>query len=38
MAGSVIYEQEENWETTIIIFLNVLNLLMKENFILIIFI
>jgi hypothetical protein len=34
-AGSVIYVQEENWETSITIFLNVLNLLMKENFILI---
>ena len=33
--GSVIYVQEENWETSITIFLNVLNLLMKENFILI---
>ena len=33
--GSDIYVQEENWETSIIIFLNVLNLLMKENFILI---
>ena len=30
--GSVIYVQEENWETSITIFLNVLNLLMKENF------
>ena len=29
--GSVIYVQEENWETSITIFLNVLNLLMKEN-------
>jgi hypothetical protein len=33
--GSVIYVQEENWETSITIFFNVLNLLMKENFILI---
>jgi hypothetical protein len=33
--GSVIYVQEENCETSITIFLNVLNLLMKENFILI---
>jgi hypothetical protein len=33
--GSVIYVQEENWETSFTIFLNVLNLLMKENFILI---
>jgi hypothetical protein len=33
--GSVIYVQEENRETSITIFLNVLNLLMKENFILI---
>ena len=32
---SVIYVQEENWETSITIFFNVLNLLMKENFILI---
>ena len=31
----IIYVQEENWETSITIFLNVLNLLMKENFILI---
>jgi hypothetical protein len=30
--GSVIYVQEENWEMSITIFLNVLNLLMKENF------
>jgi hypothetical protein len=33
--GFVIYVQEENWETSITIFLNVMNLLMKENFILI---
>ena len=29
--GSVIYVQEENWETSITIFLNVLNLLMKKK-------
>jgi len=36
--ASVIYVQGENWETNITICLNVLNLLMKENFILILFI
>ena len=30
--GSVVYVQEENRETSITIFLNVLNSLMKENF------
>ena len=29
--GSVIYVQEENWETNITIFLNVLNVLMKKT-------
>jgi sulfite reductase alpha subunit-like flavoprotein len=28
--GSVVYVQEENWETSITIFLNVLNLLMRR--------
>ena len=33
--GSVIYVQEENWETSITIFSNVLTVLMKKTFILI---
>jgi hypothetical protein len=33
--GSVIYVQKENWETSITIFSNVLTVLMKKTFILI---
>jgi hypothetical protein len=36
--GSVIYVQEDNWETSITICLNVLNLLMKKKIILILLI